>query len=83
MNTPDDRCDETVVGAIVAYLHAHPLAADSADGVRRWWLGAPGRVVGLHEVESALDVLVGRSVLRRLPLADGTVLYAPVMATRQ
>lgn len=83
MNNSRDRCDEAVVVAIVDYLHAHPLAADSADGVRRWWLGAPGLAVRLDEVESALDLLVGRSVLRRLPLADGTVLYAPVMATRQ
>jgi len=83
MNTSQNGSMQAVVGAIVEYLHAHPLAADSADGVRRWWIGAQRAGPRLDEVESALDLLVERRVLRRLPLADGTVLYAPVMTTRQ
>ena len=82
MNTHQDRPLEAVAAAIMDYLCAHPLAADSADGVRHWWLGAQ---VGLSvaEVESALNLLVERRQLRNLRLMDGTQLYAQPVPTRQ
>ncbi len=83
MNTSQNGSMQAVVAAIEDYLRSHPMAADSAVGVRRWWIGAQRAGPGLDEVESALDLLVERRVLRRLPLADGTVLYAPVVSTRQ
>ena len=82
MNTHQDGPMEAVAAAIMDYLCAHPLAADSADGVRHWWLGAQ---VGLSvaEVESALNLLVERRQLRNLRLMDGTQLYAQPVPTRQ
>ena len=82
MTTHQDRPMEAVAAAIMDYLCAHPLAADSADGVRHWWLGAQ---VGLSvaEVESALNLLVERKQLRSLRLMDGTQLYALLVPTRQ
>ena len=82
MNTHQDRPMEAVAAAIMDYLCAHPLAADSANGVRHWWIGAR---VGLSvaEVESALNLLVERKLLRSLRLMDGTQLYALHMPTRQ
>ena len=82
MNTHQDGPMEAVAAAIMAYLCAHPLAADSADGVRHWWIGAR---VGLSvaEVESALNLLVERRLLRSLRLMDGTQLYALLVPTRQ
>lgn len=74
---------EVVVNAIVAHLAAHPLATDSASGVTRWWLGPACAGVGVDEVEAALASLVEQGLLRRLTLADGSVLYAGTLPTRQ
>jgi hypothetical protein len=74
---------EVVVAAIEAHLRAHPLATDSAAGVARWWVGMAVGDVGLVQVEAALGLLVDRSVLRRLSVADGSVLYAQSLPTHQ
>jgi Fe2+ or Zn2+ uptake regulation protein len=74
---------EAVATAILAHLETHPLAADSADGVARWWLGTDGSGVTLKQVEQALDLLVSRQMLRRLSLVDGTRLYSQSPSTRQ
>ena len=83
MNTHEDRPREAVAAAIMDYLSAHPMATDSADGVQRWWIGERCAGLSLEEVESALDRLVERNLLRRLRLMDGTELYAQPMPTRQ
>lgn len=64
-----------LIEAIEAHLASHPLAADSADGVARWWLAAQGVVATPGEVEAALGLLVRRRRLRRVALADGNTLY--------
>ncbi|MEO8123645.1 MAG: hypothetical protein ABI633_06310 [Burkholderiales bacterium] len=64
-----------LIEAIEAHLASNPLAADSADGVARWWLAAHGVVASPVEVEQALATLVRRRRLRRVPLADGNTLY--------
>lgn len=74
---------EVVAKAILAHLETHPLAADSASGVARWWLGTDGSGVTLEQVEQALELLVSRHVMRRLSLADGTRLYSQSPSTRQ
>lgn len=65
-----------VIQAILAYLARHPAAADSAEGVARWWLGKQGNGVVLEEVEAALAAMVQRGLLRPVHVADGTTLYA-------
>lgn len=62
--------------AIEAYLATHPLAADSVDGVARWWLTANGPQASAAEVEAALAALVRRGRLRCVTLADGNRLYS-------
>jgi hypothetical protein len=81
--TVKDLPNELVVAAIEAHLRAHPLATDSAVGVARWWVGMALGDVGVEQVEAALSLLVDRSVLRRLILADGSVLYAQSLPTHQ
>ena len=83
MTTHQDRPQEAVAAAIMEYLCAHPLAADSADGVRHWWIGAAQVGLSVAEVESALNLLVERRLLRSLRLMDGTQLYALLVPTRQ
>ena len=74
---------EAIASAILAHLHTHPLAADSASGVARWWLGPAHASVTPDEVEGALKGLVARHVMRCLPLMDGTLLYSQAPPTRQ
>lgn len=73
MQTPDPV--DAIVQAVLAYLARHPQAADSVDGVARWWVGDDGRL-GQPLVQQALDRLVVAGELRRQRLADGSVLYA-------
>lgn len=65
-----------LVDAILAYLSNHPQAADSADGVTRWWLARDGSAPSPSDVEEALATMVERGLLRRVELPDGTVLYS-------
>lgn len=65
----------TLIAAIEAHLAAHPTAADSAEGVARWWLGGSGLAATAGEVELVLALLVRRHRLRRVMFADGSTLY--------
>jgi Fe2+ or Zn2+ uptake regulation protein len=71
-----------LVDAILEYLVNHPQAADSVDGVTRWWLARNGSAPARAEVERALATLVERGLLRRVELPDGTVLYCCEAAAR-
>lgn len=65
-----------VAAAITAYLARHPDAADSAEGIARWWLPGEGIDVSPEEVRCALAQLIDRHVVavRRLP--DGRRIYS-------
>lgn len=83
MHADEGGLVETIATAIVDYLQAHPRAADSADGVARWWLGPAHSNVTVEQVEHALDLLVSRRAVRRVRLMDGTILYSQAPPTRQ
>ncbi len=73
---PDDAARHAaLVEALQAYLVAHPMAADSADGIARWWLPAGSVRPTPAEVERAVATLVARAVLRSVALAEGSVIY--------
>jgi len=69
---PQARCSD-LEQALERYCADHPNAADSVEGVRRWWLA--DAAIPLGDVEDALAALVERGMLgvRRLP--DGTDVY--------
>ena len=73
MSTP--RLDR-VVAAIEAYLTSHPVAADSAAGIARWWLGQEGIEAGVDEVQGALERLVENGVVRARTLPGGERIYS-------
>jgi hypothetical protein len=83
MHAHDAGPVEAVEVAITDHLRRHPLAADSAEGVARWWLGPAHAGVTVAQVERALNLLVARQKLRRLRLMDGTILYTQAPPTRQ
>jgi len=83
MGTDEADPVKAIVRAILEHLHSQPLAADSAEGVARWWLGPAHARVTEEQVAEALDLLVEGQQMRRLRLLDGTFLYLQVPPTRQ
>jgi hypothetical protein len=70
---------ETMVQASAHEIEQHvaqnPSAADSAEGIHRWWLSAPLREEPLICVQAALDRLVARAALSEIRLESGRVVY--------
>ena len=73
---PPDAQQKALERAILDHLDAHPHAADSAEGVARWWLGPRAVAAAPGAVETALGELVRRGQLRCVRLPDGTALYS-------
>ena len=65
-----------IAADIERYLAAHPLAADTVDGVRRWWLSEAVRDASVAEVEQALEVLEQRGVVIRRVVFGGSVMFS-------
>lgn len=70
-----DRDVDDIAGELERYVGAHPAAADTVDGIARWWLAGPVQPP-LRQVEAALDALIRRGVLTRRLLPDGNAVYA-------
>ena len=68
----------SLIETIETHLAEHPNAADSVEGVTRWWLAGYRAGVSRQDVEEALEVLVQRGRLRSVRLADGNTLYCSV-----
>lgn len=64
-----------LVDEITRYLKAHPNAADTLEGVRKWWLGDLGRTGPVSRVQLALDQLMANGLLERRDIAGGQRLY--------
>lgn len=64
-----------IVDAILRYLHAHPDAMDSAEGIARWWL-PPSLCADRERVEQALERLLEQGLVQRHVQADRHVLYS-------
>lgn len=71
-----DRDDAVrlIAATLLEYLAGHPDAADSVEGIRRWWI--PQNVAASRsDVEAALEQLVRAGELTRRQLPDRGVLY--------
>lgn len=73
---PDESArHRACVNAIVAHLAANPMAADTIDGIARWWLGPlAGGGLARGDVEHAVATLIASGLLRAMRLADGSVI---------
>lgn len=67
---------ERLAEQIVGYLAGNPHAADTAAGIRNWWLSGISHLVSHGDVERAIFVLLERGLLECRTLADGTQIYA-------
>jgi hypothetical protein len=64
-----------VAAAIRRYLREHPNAADTLEGIARWWLSGNSGNELLTDVERALEELVAGGEVVRQTLRDGTVIF--------
>jgi CTP-dependent riboflavin kinase len=65
-----------IADEIRRYLSAHPDAADSRDGVLRWWLTRQRIEESADAVQRALEYLVSQGKITRKVMQDGTIVYA-------
>jgi hypothetical protein len=61
--------------AIERYLHARPQAAETVEGIARWWLHRQRYDDSVEVVQQALDLLVSRGTVERLAIAGGQTIY--------
>lgn len=69
--------------AILRYLADHPVAADTARGIARYWIvggAATETPPPLEVVQRALDALVAQKKIAGATLADGSKVYESVEA---
>jgi hypothetical protein len=66
---------------ILRYLNEHPDAADTAAGIRQWWLPIEDRECSAAAVQAALDLLVAQGAIARIDRAGMPPVYC--RATRR
>jgi hypothetical protein len=64
-----------IVEAVRQYLAQHPDAADSPEGILRWWLPKELQRVPIDLLRQALEILVVTGEVHNRTLPDGTSLY--------
>jgi len=70
-----DSRTRLAIEAIAGYLARWPDAADTEQGIARWWLPRMGVELPLADVRSALDRLVQSKAMARTSLPEGSVIY--------
>lgn len=71
----NDDPTRAIADEVLSYLTRHPDAADTAEGIQRWWL-ADGGAYALADVERVLARLARDGAVGRRRLPDDRVLYA-------
>jgi hypothetical protein len=72
---PEEVAITAVAKTIQRYLDAHPNAADSVEGITRWWLTRQRYEEATKIVEQALERLVAEGKVAKTVTAEGAVLY--------
>ena len=62
----DQRDDEKVAKAILAYLDDHPHASDTLEGIAEWWLMRHQVRVTVGTLERALQRLSEQGILEAM-----------------
>jgi hypothetical protein len=72
---PSASSPQRIAELIRRYLTEHPRAADTAEGIQRWWILPTFGEVSLWSVEQALIQLEGEGVVRKLDSSAATSAY--------
>jgi hypothetical protein len=73
---PEEMLIAAAAETIQRYLDAHPNAADSVEGIARWWLTRQRYEEAIKIVEQALERLVAEGKVAKTTTAEGTILYS-------
>lgn len=76
MTLGEARTSDGLQAVLRRYLGRNPDAADSREGIRRWWLPEPLRPVTDGMLLEALEGLVAAGEMQVQGLPDGTELYS-------
>ena len=69
-DSAEERC---ALQQLLSYWQARPQAADTVEGIQRWWLG--DAVVSRAVLARVLDSLVQRGLVDGVTAADGRVRF--------
>lgn len=72
----DDNAIGSLADEVERYLATHPNAADSVEGILRWWLPPGHADASAEQLKRALDLLVARGTVTERRMADGRSIYA-------
>ena len=67
--------DREIEQTVLSYLQRHPQAADTLDGIVRWWLPQQRYSVAQARIEAALRRLVSQGLIRQRRVPTGDALY--------
>jgi hypothetical protein len=79
----DDQKVKMIAEEITRYLLGRPEAADTFDGITRWWLARIRIEDASAQVQKALDLLVAGNVIVRTLLPDGNAIYRSARRTEE
>ncbi len=65
-----------VAQEIQQYFHEHPYAADTVEGIARWWLSHLDVEVSHSLVQQALDLLIAKSIAGVKKNCGGDAIYS-------
>jgi hypothetical protein len=82
MSDKPDQDVQAVAADILRYLRSHPDAADTAEGIARWWLGGRRYEDNLARVLEAMPALVAEGLVEKQTLPDGAEVYRAGRAKR-
>jgi hypothetical protein len=69
-----DEVGRRLRDAVVRYVRTHPHAADTATGIRTWWVSGCGPDEA-HAMDVVLESLVTEGVLTRMSLPGDVALF--------
>ncbi len=76
MTTADDQEIERIARDVQAYLQNHPHAADTLEGVVKWWLTRQRYDRAEAQVSRALELLEQRGLVARATTTDGRPVFS-------
>lgn len=66
---------EAIASEILRYLERHPEAADTARGIRTWWLSRSGDVAEQGDVDRVLAELVAAGRIAQVSIDPGIEIF--------
>ncbi len=66
---------EAIANEILRYLERHPDAADTARGIRLWWLSRMGVAAEQREVDQVLAELVAGGRIAQVSIDPGIEIF--------